>query len=78
MPLLPPKAADLADGHAADTFFGEGVLDVFQLEMANDGFNLLHGAAPKNIVVRTLRGRTCLLTSEQAILFSLLPAYRKM
>src|SRR3990172_8832968 len=45
MPLLPPEAPDLGNGHAVNALFDEGVLHVLQLEMPNDRFDLLHAVA---------------------------------
>src|SRR5262245_46673665 len=47
VPLLPAEAADLGDGHALDALLAEGVLHVFQLEVADDRFNLLHRRASR-------------------------------
>ena len=43
VPLLPAEAADVGHGHALHALGIQRVFDFFDLEMANDGFNLLHG-----------------------------------
>lgn len=43
VPFLPAEAPDFGHRHALHSALTEGVFYVFQFEMANDGFNLLHG-----------------------------------
>jgi hypothetical protein len=43
VPLLASETADLGDGHAADAGGIERVLHLFELEVADDGFDLFHG-----------------------------------
>src|SRR5262249_8066403 len=42
MALLAAKAFDFSDGHAFDTNVSEGILDLFEFEGFDDGFNFLH------------------------------------
>ena len=42
--LLAAEAADLGDRHALDALVGQGVLDVLDLEMPDDRFDLFHGS----------------------------------
>ena len=40
--FLPAEAADLGDRHAGNAFFHEGVFDVLEFEVANNGFDFFH------------------------------------
>ena len=48
MALLAAEAADFGDGHARHAAFGQGLLDVVELEMADDGFNFFHVRTPRS------------------------------
>ena len=43
-PHLHAAAHDLGDGHAADVFGHEGLLDVLEFLLADDGFDFIHAA----------------------------------
>ena len=40
--FLSPEPANLADSHPVDTVVGQGILDVFELEVADNGFDFFH------------------------------------
>ena len=42
MALLAAETADFGDGHARHAAFGQGLFDVVEFEMADDGFNFFH------------------------------------
>ena len=46
MPFLPPETLDFRDGHPADAELQNRILDIFQFERFDDGFNLLHMSLP--------------------------------
>jgi hypothetical protein len=56
MALLPAEAADLGYGHALHALGIESVLHFLELEVADDGFNLLHGLSFLGIGGRRARG----------------------
>ena len=43
VPLLPPKALDLGDGHAGDADFVQRILYLVELEGFDDRFDFFHG-----------------------------------
>ena len=54
--LLPPEAANFADGHADDPGIDQGDLHILELEGADDGLDFLHGdAAVRRRRVESLR-----------------------
>jgi hypothetical protein len=51
MALLAAETADLGNRHTRDAPFGQGVLDVLELEVPDDRFNFLHGTPRAAVAV---------------------------
>ena len=56
MALLAAETADLRDGHAGDAAFGEGLLDVVELEVPDNGFHFFHPKTPVILLMHGLAG----------------------
>jgi hypothetical protein len=47
VPFLATETPNLANGHAVNAALGQGILDVFEFEVTNNGFNFFHDVVPE-------------------------------